>query len=314
MNNKHMKIIEWLLSQKSPETETYGFSSMAAWNDFFSMNTGQWSEPADRAVAGGFISDRPSYAFLAGFQSGLRSLIPSLPDTIVSFCISEENGSHPRNIKSTLERSNEDRGIWKLNGMKKFITCAPEARLLLIAASTGSADGKNILRLVRTDRDTPGIEIIRMKDLSILPEISHGILTFNNVTITDAQFLPGDAYEDYSKPFRTVEDIFVILGIMGYMYRIAVMFSLPGVLKEEILSVIVTVRALAVSDPRNPVTHIALAGLISQAERLFVSMSSYWSSVDEHVRKDWERDRALMYVAGDARKKRLEKAWSLYGG
>ena len=42
------------------------------------------------------------------------------------------------------------------------------------------------------------------------PEIPHARITLANVTVRDEDVLPGDGYARYLKPFRTIEDTFVL--------------------------------------------------------------------------------------------------------
>jgi hypothetical protein len=68
-------------------------------------------------------------------------------------------------------------------------------------------------------------------------------------------------------------------------------------------------RALAGEEPLAPATHVALAGLLAQAKRALERMDSCWSLVDEGTRTRWERDRAILGVAGKARDARRDAAW-----
>jgi hypothetical protein len=58
--------------------------------------------------------------------------------------------------------------------------------------------------------------------------------------------------------------------------------------------------------------HIAAGGLQAQVNSLLQDIAPLWDSVEEQARARWERDRALLKVAGGARAKRLEKAWSRF--
>ena len=79
------------------------------------------------------------------------------------------------------------------------------------------------------------------------------------------------------------------------------------------LSLLVSIRALALADPTAPEVHIAIGGFQKQMDDLLVFAEPYWSQTDEETRIGWERDSQVMRVAGgDARAKRLEKAWTFY--
>ena len=40
---------------------------------------------------------------------------------------------------------------------------------------------------------------------AFVPEISHAEVELDRVKVSDADVLPGDGYDDYLKPFRTIE-------------------------------------------------------------------------------------------------------------
>jgi hypothetical protein len=52
-----------------------------------------WECPVDRALAGGFAADRPTWAFAAGYQAALQRLLPVAdPARIAAICITERGG------------------------------------------------------------------------------------------------------------------------------------------------------------------------------------------------------------------------------
>ena len=140
-------ILDWLFERRG-HIDTACLDSVTAWKKVFDEASVGWDVPADRAVIGGFLADRTAYAFAAGYESGLRRLVPALPErAIVSFCVTEEKGGHPSTIRTTLKEEGTGNSF-SLTGGKKFITMANEADLLLVAASTGLApDGKNSIRM-----------------------------------------------------------------------------------------------------------------------------------------------------------------------
>jgi acyl-CoA dehydrogenase len=305
-------ILDWLFEHRG-QIDTTGLESVTAWKKIFDAAASGWDTPVDRAVIGGFLADRTAYAFAAGYESGLRRLVPTLPGTdIVSFCVTEEKGGHPSTIKSSLKEAGAG-GSWTLTGSKKFITMASEAELLLVAASTGAApDGKNRIRMVLVDRNTPGVEVSVMTGLPFVPEISHGTVAFRDVPVDAGAILPGDGYSGYIRPFRTIEDLHVFAAIAGFIFRVASLYRWPRAVMEQTAGLIVCTRALALDNPSAPSVHIALGGLHGQIMALLESASGYWDLVDEKTRAGWERDRALLRVAETARSKRLETAWSRF--
>lgn len=308
-----LQIIDRLLSQGN-SIDDGEIASLAAFKDMFDAASAEWDVPADRAIMGGFIADRVAFAFAAGYECALRKLVPSLPPrAIVSFCVTEEKGGHPSSIQSSLRKDPSAPG-WTLTGSKKFITLADAAELILVAASTGTApDGKNMIRMALVPRSAPGIGITPMAALPYIPEIHHGTVTFREVRVDDSGIMPGDGYRDYIRPFRTIEDLHVLSAIGGHLFRTACRYRWPESLKEEIVSFLVCTRTLAMDDPAAPAVHIAMGGLNAQVHALFEAIEPHWESVDTPVREYWKRDMPLLGIAGAARKKRLERAWSHYG-
>jgi len=314
MKKKRLNIIDQLLSAVPEKTATR-FDTFEDWKKAYYLEMSALEEPADMAVAGGFYADRVAFAFAAGYHAALQKLVPDLPkETIVSFCVTEKGGGHPRAIKSKLESAeNSNASEWKLNGRKQFVTCAAEAELLLVAASKGTGnDGKNRLKLVLLERGTTGLTVEVMKDLPFIPEISHGIIHLNDVIVKNSRILPGDGYTSYIKPFRTLEDLHVNAAILGYLFRIVKQFRWPKDTGERILSLIVTTKTLAICDPLLPAVHIALGGLLTQTKKLISDLGPLWKNVEPEIKSAWKRDSALMNIAEKARISRLNTAWSRY--
>lgn len=308
-------ILDWLLSRQR-EIDPAEQNSLADWKALFDAHAPAWPATPDRAAAGGFLADRLAYAFAGGYDSALRRLVPWLPPrALVSLCVSEQGGAHPGAIKSSLVKEGADgtAGAWRLDGRKQFVTNAREAQVLLVAASTGrTPDGKNALRMVMIDRDMPGVQIVPMGELPFVPEISHGIVELRGVRVEESRFLPGDGYVNYIRPFRTIEDLHIFAAVCGHLFRVAALYGWPREARERMLGLLAAVRALALADPDAPGVHIAAGGLQAQVNSLLLDIAPHWDSVEERARARWERDRALLKVAGGARAKRLEKAWSRF--
>jgi acyl-CoA dehydrogenase len=306
-----LKIIDWLLSGQGRGA---AFSSLGDWERLCTDAFTPWEMTIDRAIAGGFLADRLSYAFAAGFRTALGCLIPAIPmNRFIALCVTEENGGgHPRSIRTSIERVQSDTGEgWRLNGRKKYITMADEAELLLVAASSGFSHGHNQVQVVIIERDSSGVTVEPM-ELPILPEISHGVIRLDNVEVQESHFLPGDGYLEYVKPFRTIEDLHVNAAVLGYLFRLSSDYNWAQLVREQMLAIITAVRTLAGADPLAYQVHIALGGLHRQMEHLLELISPYWKEVDEKTRSGWMRDSALLQVAGSARARRLERAWEHY--
>lgn len=274
----------------------------------------QWTHPIDRAIAGGFASADAGFAFAFGYQAALQALAPAHVDARpAAFCVSESGGNSPSAIQTTLHRITPQRAL--LNGTKSFVTNADQAELLLLAASCGQdepgPDGKsrNRLALALVPAQQTGVSIKLLPPLPFAPSIHHGSAHFDQVPVSAAQWLPGDGYADYVKPFRTVEDIHVSGAMLGFLLRNAREFGWPESSIEALLVQIVLHQNLAARSASDSATHILLAGARRQLEHWLQENSARWSLCPDDVAQAWQRDSALLNVAGKARAQRTATAW-----
>ncbi len=307
-----IKLWNYLLS---PATRARGLGqqtvSFDSWWPKYLAVANEW-DPIERAVIGGALTDRVAFAFAGGYQAALRQMVPSLPnEQVASLAITEEGGGHPRAICATLTPAEIRRKSgYVLSGHKKWITLASEAITLLVAASTGkTADGLNQIRLVRVPANAPGVSIKPMKNLPFVPEISHGEVHLENVKVPPDALLPGDGYTQYIRPFRTIEDIFVSAGFLGFCFRIAADHQWPREVFEKLTCLIASLHAIAHEDANAPETHIALSGFLKLERKVLQELDPLWEKVSGEVRQRWNRDKALLQVAEKLRGVRLETAW-----
>lgn len=295
-----------------PATVPPAVDELRAWWDATAPKRAAWTTPFDRAFAGGACADRLGFAFAGGYAEALRALVPELaPGSITALCATEEGGVHPRAIRTRLEATTP--GHYTLSGRKKWATVASAASSLLVVASTGEAAGKNRLRVVRVRADAPGVRLAP-STAAFVPEIPHAEVELDGVIVTDADVLPGDGYDAYLKPFRTIEDIHVHAALAGYLIGVARRHRFPHELKERLLVLAVATHALAHANPAAATTHAALAGVLELVPRLLAEIEPPWSAVagDEWTR--WQRNRALLRVASSARAARRARAWSILDG
>lgn len=254
-----------------------------------------------RAAAGGFVADRVGYAFVAGYDAAMERLGGSPRSCL---CASEAGGAHPGAIQTRLGRDGA------LTGSKTWITLGTLAETLFVVASRGAGDdGKNRLVVVRVPRARAGVTVVERPPTPFVPEIPHAEVTFDRVKTAPDEILPGDGYVDYLKPFRTVEDLFVLAALAGYAVRVARAAGLARAWVEEALAVVTLFDALGARDPKDPATHLALAGALATARRVIAAPFGD-PRVPETTRARWDRDRPLLDVAGRARALRAEAAWT----
>ena len=256
----------------------------------------------EKAALGGIYTDRLGFAFAGGYQAALRALFSTLPDEqLAALCATESMGAHPKAIQTKLSVSDEQR---RLNGHKTFVTLADHAKVLFVVATTGER-----LVVVQINADAPGVQVTPMPPFSFVPEISHAEASFTEVALTEAQLLPGDGYDLYLKPFRTIEDIFVHTAFLGHLLGVARKYQWPHASMEDILALLLSLEPLTKMNPSAPETHLALSGVIRNTKRLAKELDPLWESCPEEVRARWQRDQRLLQVAEKVRQQRTESAW-----
>jgi hypothetical protein len=148
-----------------------------------------------------------------------------------------------------------------------------------------------------------------MPSVGIVPEISHGEVDLEEVSVPRDDLLPGDGYERYIRPFRTVEDIHVVAGVIGYLSGVAREYHWDHAVQAELLGIIAALRPLSMANPSAPAIHVALEGVYSVERRVLSLIQPMWDSVAEDVRHRWERDVAILNVAEKVRAARFATAW-----
>lgn len=269
----------------------------------------------ERALWAGFHADRLGFAFAGGYSAALRRLFEHaqvpLPAGIVCLAASESGGAHPRAIATRLDKEG---GALLLRGEKTFATLASASDELLVVASRGQTpDGKNRLRVVRVPRTARGVVIEDRAPTPFAPEIPHAMVRLVDVVVEDPAVLPGDGYDVWLKPFRTIEDTHVVASTVGYLAGAARAYDWDRGVLAELVSAGLLLVDICARDPSAPLTHVALAGALSSTRRLVASLESEWAKASEEERTRWHRDLPLMLVAENARAKRLEKALAILG-
>lgn len=295
------RLLKWLMTQP-PEAE--GIASLEDWWARHRGLASAFHASIALAVAGGFVADRLGYAFASGYQAAGAHIFGAEPRPL-ALCATENGSAHPRDIQTTLRRDGDG---WRLVGAKSFVTLGSFAERLVIVASVGVADdGRNRLRLVGVDaRD--GLVVTPLPEGPFVPEIPHASVTFDGVRVADDEIFEGDGYTRYLKPFRTVEDVHVHGALCGWLLSLS-RRHWPHEVTEALLASIAAIHALADVDPASSAGHIALGGAMGRVRSILDEIDTLWASVDVATRERWERDRALLKVAGRARDQRLKSAW-----
>ncbi len=295
-------VLRHMLGDPLPETS---IESVDAWWAA-KQRTPEFVTPAARAFAGGFAMDRVGYAFASGYVEALGSLVPSLVGVITALCATEKGGSHPRAITTRLT---QDGDHYRATGQKGFVTLATHAEELVVVVSEGLDDhDRNRLKMVRLPRSREGLSLEMLPPTPFVPEIPHAKLTLDDVVVHRDEILPGDGFEDYLKPFRTVEDLHVHAALVGYLIQLGRRHGWPRVEMTELAMIATAIYPLALAEPLDAAVHVALAGVLDRTHALVERID--WTTVDEVTKTRFLRDRPLLQVAGSARVRRLETAWT----
>lgn len=279
-----------------------------------------FSVPIERAIAGGFAADRLGYAFASGYTEALRQLFgqagPEPLSDPAALCATEEGGAHPRAIATSLTLAAERDGGWELSGHKQLVTFGSLARVLFVVAAEGRGidePGRNRLAVVRIPADRAGVTIRPQPELPFVSEIPHATVELARVRVAAGERLPGDGYERYLKPFRTVEDCHVLGAVLSWLTQVARRSAWPQPLVQKLLMLIVAGQGLAAVPPLEPALHVALGGWLECIERLVSDCEPLWAQAEPETRSRWERDRPLLRIAGRVRSQRLASAWQRLG-
>jgi acyl-CoA dehydrogenase len=268
------------------------------------------SNGAIRAVLGGFAADRVAFAFASGYESALVHLLGTHHCSHkTAFCATEGTaGAHPKSIQTTL--SQKEDGQWKLHGSKGFVTLGSMAEQLVVVASLGWEQGQNHLQVVQIPASRQGIRMTNLPTLPMVPEIPHAGVVFENVSVSASELLPGDGYQDFLKPFRTIEDCYVHLGLLGYAVQVARRGGWRAEVVEQAIGLIGSLLTLVQQDLRSPEAHRYLHGIITSTSQWLAEreQEKAWEQLEPEVVQRWQRDQTLLKVAGKARAARIEKA------
>jgi len=264
----------------------------------------------ERAVAGGLAADRLGWALASGYQASLGAMIPDLPQAApVAFCISEADGNSPKAIRSTLAPDGDG---FRLSGEKRWSTLGPAAGLLLVAAREPvAADAaRPSIRLVRVEAGAPGLDFVPMPEADFTPEVPHAWVRLDAVRIEPAAILPGDAYDLFVKPFRTIEDVLVTAAQLAYLLAEAGRRDWPRGWRERALAALLGLGALAAADRQANATHIALAGALAGWQELAAEAGELFAAGPADAAAErWARDSRLFRIGFGARALRTERAW-----
>ena len=254
--------------------------------------------PFELAVAGGRRMATPGLAFLVGYQAALRMLWPSAPLSLGALCATEQRSLRPSDMQTRLTDL-------RLSGAKDFVTAGDAADWLLIAARSEEAGATPRLSLAVVYPGEPGVTVETLPALPLMPDISHGRLHLDGAL---CELLAGDGWDAYVKPFRTLEDVYVLSAMTAWLYGVGQDSDWPQTLQLRLLALLAGCAEMSRQPPNNPAGHVLLGGLFAQFDALKTEIDQALSEGDPQWAQMWQRDQAVMQLASGARAKRLVKA------
>ena len=259
--------------------------------------------PFELALLGGRLAATPGLAFLAGYQGALRVLWPSAPWSLGALCVTENKSVRPADMGTRLS------GL-TLSGRKDYVTAAEAADWLLVAAREEAAEQAPRLALGVVRAGAPGVRIETLPALPLMPDIGRARL---HLADAHCQRLAGDGWDDYVKPFRSIEDLHVLTALSAWLSALGQELAWPQPLQLRLLGLLAGCAEVSRLSANSPATHVLLAGLFAQFAALSSELDAALDSGPEAWAALWRRDKGLLSIGGVARNKRLAKAEATLG-
>jgi hypothetical protein len=254
--------------------------------------------PFELAVAGGRLMATPGLAFLVGYQAALRMLWPSAPLSLGALCATEQRSLRVADMQTRLRDL-------RLSGRKDFVTAGDSADWLLVAARSEEPGEVPRLNLAVVYPGEPGVRLEKLAPMPLMPDISHGRLFLDNAL---CELLAGDGWDAYVKPFRTLEDIYVLSAMTAWLFGVGQDSDWPQTLQLRLLALLAGCSEVSRQAPNNPAGHVLLGGLFAQFDGLKAEVNQALADGPPQWAAMWQRDQTVMDLAAGARGKRLAKA------
>ncbi|MBS7663752.1 acyl-CoA dehydrogenase [Pseudomonas lalucatii] len=259
--------------------------------------------PFELALLGGRLAATPGLAFLAGYQGALRVLWPSAPWSLGALCVTENNSVRPADLSTRLS------GL-ALSGRKDFVTAADAADWLLVAAREEAKGETPRLGLGVVRNGAPGVRIETLRALPLMPDIGHARL---HLEAAHCERLAGDGWDDYVKPFRSIEDLHVLTAVCAWLQGVGRESNWPQALQLRLLGLLAGCAEVARHSPNSATSHLLLGGLFAQFAAMAADLDKACAAGPAHWAAMWQRDKGLLEIAEAARRQRLGKALAALG-
>jgi hypothetical protein len=193
----------------------------------------------------------------------------------------------------------------RLNGRKDFVTAGDAADWLLVAARSEEPGETPRLSLAVVYPGEPGVRVEKLPALPLMPDISHGRLHLDGAL---CELLAGDGWDAYVKPFRSLEDVYVLSAMTAWLYGVGQDCGWSQPLLLRLLALLAGCAEASRQPPNNPAGHVLLGGLFAQFDALKGEIDQALAEGSPEWAQMWQRDQGVMQLAAGARAKRLAKA------
>lgn len=266
--------------------------------------------PFKKALIGGFMSQQFSFAFMSGYQAALEKMFPNIaPNELKALCVSEKKGGHPKTMETTLIDN-------RVNGLKTYVTAGTDVAHLLVQCKTEKEEnGRPLFKIVHIPSTAKGIEITNFelpmmkKGEPMMKEVKHGKLLLNNTEVRERQILEGNGYVDFTKPFRTLEDIHVGVAYQAMLLRQAIEYNWDADLRDQLLLNLHTLKYLDTLPPSAKETHLLLTANDQNFEDLQPTINE---NLAKHApfpfKENWALNKRIIFMSEKLKATRLEKA------
>ncbi|MNJ09813.1 hypothetical protein D3C77_39640 [compost metagenome] len=259
--------------------------------------------PFELAVLGARAMPTPGLAFLIGYQAALRVLWPSAPASLGALCASERRSVRPADMQVRLDDL-------RLTGSKDFVTAGLDADWLLVAARSEPAGESPQLSLAVVYPGEPGVRLEPLPALPLMPEVGHARLHLDQAL---CERLAGDGWDAYVKPFRSLEDLYVLSALCAWLYGVGQDSGWPQGLQLRLIGLLGGCAEGSRQCADSSACHLLLGGLFAQFAALKDEINQALGSSGGEWAALWQRDQGLLEIASAARAKRLAKAWANAG-
>ena len=259
--------------------------------------------PFELAVLGARAMPTPGLAFLVGYQAALRVLWPSAPASLGALCVSERRSVRPADMQVRLTDL-------RLSGSKDFVTAGLDADWLLVAARSEAAGEAVQLSLAVVYPGEPGVRLEPLPALPLMPEVGHARLHLDQAL---CERLAGDGWDAYVKPFRSLEDLYVLSALCAWLYGVGQDNAWPQALQLRLIALLGGCAEGSRQCADAIACHLLLGGLFAQFAALKDEINQVLSTTPGDWATLWQRDQGLLEIASAARAKRLAKAWANAG-